>query len=147
MFQVCVNGNVYESSQDKTLLRFLRDDLHINSVKDGCSEGVCGTCHVLIDGKATKACVMKLSRLAGKSIVTIEGFTPEEREVYVWAFAKAGAVQCGFCTPGMVISAKGLIDVNPNPTREEAAYALRNNICRCTGYKKSLMQFFWRPRS
>ena len=136
MFQVTVNGTLYECSQDKTLLRFLRDDLHITSVKDGCSEGVCGTCHVLIDGKATKACVMKLSRLAGKQIVTIEGFSPEEREVYVYAFAKAGAVQCGFCTPGMVISAKGLLDVNPNPTREEAAYALRNNICRCTGYKK-----------
>ena len=136
MFQVCVNGNLYESNQDKSLLRFLRDDLHITSVKDGCSEGVCGTCHVLIDGKAVKACVTKLSRLAGKSVVTIEGFSPEERELYVYAFAKAGAVQCGFCTPGMVISTKALLDVNPNPTRAEAAHALRNNICRCTGYKK-----------
>ena len=136
MYQVIVNGNVYESNQDKSLLRFLRDDLRLTSVKDGCSEGICGTCHVLIDGKATKSCVMKLSKLVGKSVVTIEGFSPEEREVYVWAFAKTGAVQCGFCTPGMVIAAKGLIDSNPNPTRAEAAKALRFNLCRCTGYKK-----------
>ena len=136
MYQVIVNGTIYESNQDKSLLRFLRDDLHITSVKDGCSEGICGTCTVLIDGRATKSCVMKLSRLAGKSITTIEGFSDDERELYVYAFAKAGAVQCGFCTPGMVIAAKALLDVNPNPTRAEAAKALRNNLCRCTGYKK-----------
>ncbi|MCQ2418525.1 MAG: selenium-dependent xanthine dehydrogenase [Clostridia bacterium] len=136
MYQVIVNGTAYECSQDKSLLRFLRDDLRLTSVKDGCSQGICGTCTVLIDGRATKSCVMKLSRLAGKSIVTIEGFTPEERELYVYAFAKAGAVQCGFCTPGMVIAAKALLDVNPCPTRAEAAKALRFNLCRCTGYKK-----------
>ncbi len=131
-----VNGQEIRTTKDKSLLRFLRDDLKLKSVKDGCSEGACGTCHVLIDGKAVKACVQKLSRLEGKQVVTVEGLSDWEKEVYVWAFGEAGAVQCGFCIPGMVISAKGLLDENPSPTRAEAAWAIRNNICRCTGYKK-----------
>ena len=77
-----------------------------------------------------------VDKLEGKTILTVEGLSQREKDVYAYAFAKAGAVQCGFCIPGMVISAKGLLDVNPAPSREEAAYAIRNNICRCTGYKK-----------
>ena len=114
----------------------LRNDFRLKSVKDGCSEGACGTCTVLIDGKATKACVQKISRLAGKHIVTVEGLTDREKEIYVHAFGEAGAVQCGFCIPGMVMCAKGLLDANPNPSRVEIAFAIRNNYCRCTGYKK-----------
>ena len=136
MYTITVNGKTYQEEQDMKLLRFLRDKCHLKSVKDGCSEGACGTCHVLIDGKATKACVPKLSKLEGKQILTIEGFPEEEKEIFVRAFGEAGAVQCGFCIPGMVISAKGLIDQNPEPTRAEAANAIKNNICRCTGYKK-----------
>ena len=131
-----VNGQAVTAEKNQKLLRFLRDELRLTSVKDGCSEGACGTCHVLIDGKPTKACVPSTDKLEGRHILTVEGLSDMEKEVYTWAFAKAGAVQCGFCIPGMVISAKALLDVNPDPTREEAAFAIRNNICRCTGYKK-----------
>ncbi|MDY4693653.1 MAG: selenium-dependent xanthine dehydrogenase [Blautia sp.] len=131
-----VNNKEYHEEKDMKLLPFLRDVCKLKSVKDGCSEGACGTCHVLIDGKPTKACVPRLSKLDGKHILTIEGFEEEEKEIFVRAFGEAGAVQCGFCIPGMVISAKGLLDKNPNPTRAEAADAIKNNICRCTGYKK-----------
>ncbi|MBR4869623.1 MAG: selenium-dependent xanthine dehydrogenase, partial [Oscillospiraceae bacterium] len=91
---------------------------------------------VLIDGKPTKACVPSTDKLEGKSIITVEGLSAWDKEVYTFAFGEAGAVQCGFCIPGMIISAKGLLDVNSDPTREEAAFAIRNNICRCTGYVK-----------
>lgn len=91
---------------------------------------------ILVDGRATKACVLKTSKCAGKSIVTCEGLTPRERDVYAYAFTSCGAVQCGFCTPGMVMSAKGLLDAVPDPTRAQVKEALKNNICRCTGYKK-----------
>ena len=131
-----VNGRVVSVEKNQKLLRYLRDELHLTSVKDGCSEGACGTCHVLIDGKATKACIPQTDKLEGKAIVTVEGLSDFEKEVYTYAFGKAGAVQCDFCIPGMVISAKALLDMNPDPTEEEVAYAIRNNICRCTGYVK-----------
>lgn len=136
MIKVLVNGKTYEVEKDKKLMRFLRDDLHLTSVKDGCSQGACGTCTVLVDGKTTRACIPMLSKVEGKEIVTAEGLTEREKEVYSYAFATAGAVQCGFCIPGMVMCAKGLIDQNPDPTRLEVVAAIRNNICRCTGYKK-----------
>ncbi|MCD8241050.1 MAG: 2Fe-2S iron-sulfur cluster-binding protein, partial [Lachnospiraceae bacterium] len=136
MYTLDINGKIYTTEQDKKLLRYLRDDLHLMATKDGCSEGACGTCTVLIDGKATRACIPMLSKLEGKKIVTVEGLTEREKEVYGYAFGKVGAVQCGFCIPGMVLSGKALLDVNPDPTRLEVAAAIRNNICRCTGYKK-----------
>lgn len=136
MFELNVNDQLYQVEGDGKLLPFLRDVCKCKSVKDGCSEGACGTCHVLVGGKAVKACIPTLSMMDGRKILTVEGFSEEEKELYVYAFAEAGAVQCGFCIPGMVICAKGLLDQNVNPTREEIAYALRNNICRCTGYKK-----------
>ena len=131
-----VNGKSVTVEKNQKLIRFLRDELHLTSVKDGCSEGACGTCHVLIDGKPTKACIPQTDKLEGKTIQTVEGLSDWEKEVYTFAFGEAGAVQCGFCIPGMVISAKAMLDVNNNPTREEAAFAIRNNICRCTGYVK-----------
>ena len=131
-----VNGTPVTVEKNQKLIRYLRDELHLTSVKDGCSEGACGTCHVLIDGKPTKACIPQTDKLEGKHIVTVEGLSDFEKEAFTYAFGEAGAVQCGFCIPGMVISAKGLIDQNPDPTREEAAFAIRNNICRCTGYVK-----------
>ena len=131
-----VNGQTVVVEKNQKLIRYLRDTLHLTSVKDGCSEGACGTCHVLIDGKPTKACIPQTDKLEGKTIVTVEGLSDWEKKVYTFAFGEAGAVQCGFCIPGMVISAKGLLDGNPDPTREEAAFAIRNNICRCTGYVK-----------
>ena len=131
-----VNGQSVTVEENRKLIRFLRDELRLTSVKDGCSEGACGTCTVLIDGKATRACIPQTDKLEGKTIVTVEGLTDWEKAVYTWAFGEAGAVQCGFCIPGMVMSAKGLLDTNPDPTREEAAFAIRTNICRCTGYVK-----------
>ena len=136
MYTVTVNGKQVECASNKKLLSFLRDDLNLTSAKDGCSQGACGTCTVLVDGKATRACVPRLEKLAGKSVVTVEGLSAREKDVYAFAFAQAGAVQCGFCIPGMVISAKALLDTTPSPGREEVKKALRNNICRCTGYVK-----------
>ena len=136
MTEFFVNGKTVRAEKNQKLLRFLRDELRLTSVKDGCSEGACGTCHVLIDGKLTKACVPSTDKLAGKSVLTVEGLSDFEKEVYVHAFAEAGAVQCGFCIPGMVLAAKALLDCNPNPTRAEARAAIRYNICRCTGYVK-----------
>ena len=131
-----VNGRTVVCPENKKLIRFLRDDLRLTSVKNGCSEGACGTCTVLIDGKAVKACVQQTDRMEGKTVLTCEGLTAREREVYAYAFTEAGAVQCGFCTPGMVMAAKGLLDVNPDPTPADVKNAIRMNICRCTGYKK-----------
>lgn len=136
MVTMTVNGRQVVSEKDEKLLTFLRETLGLTSVKNGCSEGACGTCMILVDGRATKACVLKTSKCAGKSIVTCEGLTPRERDVYAYAFTSCGAVQCGFCTPGMVMSAKGLLDAVPDPTRAQVKEALKNNICRCTGYKK-----------
>ena len=136
MYEIYVNGQPWQVEGDGKLLPFLRDVCKCKSVKDGCSEGACGTCHVLVDGTAVKACVPTLSMMDGKHIVTVEGLSEEEKELYTYAFGQAGAVQCGFCIPGMVICAKGLLDQNDSPSRKEIAYALRNNICRCTGYKK-----------
>ena len=131
-----VNGQTVTVEQNQKLLRYLRDTLRLTSVKDGCSEGACGTCTVLIDGKPARACIQQTDRLAGKAVLTVEGLSDFEKDVYAFAFGEAGAVQCGFCIPGMVLCAKALLDVNPTPTEEEIAYALRNNICRCTGYVK-----------
>ena len=105
-----VNGKTVTAEKNQKLLRFLRDELRLTSVKDGCSEGACGTCTVLIDGKPTKACVPQTDKLEGKNILTVEGLSDWEKKVYTWAFGEAGAVQCGFCIPGMVISAKALLD-------------------------------------
>lgn len=139
MDRICklwINGQEVAVDPERKLIDILRRDLRLKSVKDGCSEGACGTCTVIIDGKATKACVQKAGRLEGKHIVTVEGLSPREKDVFVYAFGEVGAVQCGFCIPGMVMCGKALIDVNPTPTRLEITAAIRNNICRCTGYKK-----------
>jgi len=136
MFNFVVNGEKVQCIEDKKLITFLREDLNLTSVKNGCSEGACGTCMILVDGVAKKACVLKTGKLENKNIITVEGLSEREKEVYAHAFMEAGAVQCGFCTPGMVISAKGLLDKIENPTEEEIKNALKNNICRCTGYVK-----------
>jgi len=131
-----INNREIEVDPERKLMDILRNDLRLKSVKDGCSEGACGTCTVVIDGKATKTCVQKAGRMAGKRILTVEGLSQREKDVFVYAFGEAGAVQCGFCIPGMVMCGKALIDANPRPNRIEIAAAIRNNICRCTGYKK-----------
>ncbi len=131
-----VNGKAVTTEKNQKLIRFLRDELRLTSVKDGCSEGACGACTILVDGKAARACVFTTGKMEGKSIVTVEGLSDFDKEAYTFGFGEAGAVQCGFCIPGMVMAAKGLMDVNPDPTEEEIKFALRTNICRCTGYVK-----------
>ena len=136
MHSFFVNGCQVSTSKKQSLLRFLRDEMHLTSVKDGCSQGACGACTVLIDGETCKACVLQTDRLEGRSIITVDGLSKWESEVYTYAYGEAGAVQCGFCIPGMIMCTKGLLDRNPDPTEEEIKYALRNNYCRCTGYVK-----------
>jgi len=136
MFNIEINDTVYTVQEDMKLIDFLRDEAQITSLKNGCGEGSCGACMILMDGKAMRACLLTVAKVAGKKITTVEGLSEREREAYVWAFAQAGAVQCGFCIPGMVISAKGLLDKVPNPTPQEIKQSIRGNICRCTGYVK-----------
>jgi len=136
MYSFIVNGKEVHTEKKQSLLRFLRDTLHLTSVKDGCSQGACGTCTVIIDGETCKACVPTTDRLQGKNIITTEGLSDWEAKVFTYAYGEAGAVQCGFCIPGMVMCTKALLDKNPDPTEEEIKYALRNNYCRCTGYVK-----------
>ena len=136
IYSFTVNGVLRETEEEKPLLRYLRDDLGLTSVKDGCSEGACGTCTIIVDGKAVRSCVLSTKKAVGKTILTVEGLTEAEQEAFVYAFGKVGAVQCGFCIPGMVLSGKALLDQVPDPTEEQIKQAIRGNVCRCTGYKK-----------
>jgi len=131
-----VNGITYSTDECVSLLNFLRDELHITSVKRGCDEGACGSCAVLADGEPVRSCQLSTIWLDGKNVITCEGLTEREKSVYGHAFAEAGAVQCGFCMPGFVIAGKALIDRKPDPSLDEVRAAISNNICRCTGYKK-----------
>ena len=133
-----VNGSTVTVEKNQKLIRFLRDELHLTSVKDGCSEGACGTCTIHVDGAAVKACVLTTALAAGRNIVTVEGLPEDVREAFVYAFGAVGAVQCGFCIPGMVMAGAALIAEDPEPTEEQIKYAIRGNVCRCTGYKKIL---------
>ncbi|MBM6887135.1 selenium-dependent xanthine dehydrogenase [Pseudoflavonifractor phocaeensis] len=135
-YSFTVNGVLRTTQEDKPLLRYLREDLHLTSVKDGCSEGACGTCTIVVDGKAVRSCILTTKKAVGKTILTVEGLSYDEQEAFVYAFGSVGAVQCGFCIPGMVMAGKALIDLNPNPSEGEIKKAIRGNVCRCTGYKK-----------
>ena len=135
-YSFTVNGVLRTTQEDKPLLRYLREDLHLTSVKDGCSEGACGTCTIVVDGKAVRSCILTTKKAVGKTILTVEGLSYDEQEAFVYAFGSVGAVQCGFCIPGMVMAGKALIDQNPNPSEAEIKKAIRGNVCRCTGYKK-----------
>ena len=99
VFEFTVNGQVQRTEEDKPLLRYLRDDLKLYSVKDGCSEGACGTCTIVVDGKAIKSCVLTTKRAVGRNILTVEGLSDEWKDAFVYAFGAVGAVQCGFCIP------------------------------------------------
>jgi CO/xanthine dehydrogenase Mo-binding subunit/aerobic-type carbon monoxide dehydrogenase small subunit (CoxS/CutS family) len=134
-----VNGKAINPTvtPETTLLRFLRDELGLTGAKNGCSTNHCGACTVLVNGKATKSCLLRVARLDNSEILTIEGLSPADvLHPIQTAFLAAGAVQCGFCTPGMIMATKALLDVNPDPTEAEIREGLRNNICRCTGYSK-----------
>ncbi len=131
-----LNGKEVTAQRGIKLLTYLREFQRLTSVKNGCDEGVCGACTVLADGKAIRSCTAKTDSVQGKKILTVEGLSERERDIYSKAFAEEGAVQCGFCTPGMILSAKALLDKNPDPSESEIRKAIRNNICRCTGYVK-----------
>ncbi len=118
MVQLIINGRKIETDKNCSLLQFLREDLKITSVKDGCSEGACGSCTVIINGKAKNSCTQKLVNLDQCSVITVEGLTQRERNVYTYAFREAGAVQCGFCIPGMIMSGKALLDSNNKPSEK-----------------------------
>jgi len=111
---------------------FLRDVMGITSVKEGCGEGECGACTIIVDGKTVPSCLMLAVELDGKDVITLEGVDDRVKE----AFIEAGAIQCGFCTPGFIISTWYLLSRNPNPSEEEIMTALEGNLCRCTGYLK-----------
>ena len=120
------------------LVDLLRDILGLKGTKVGCREGECGVCSVLLDGEAVNSCILPAAKIGGKSVVTIEGLLKEDGQLHPiqQAFISEGAVQCGFCTPGMILSAKALLDKNPKPNRDEIRRGLSGNICRCTGYRK-----------
>lgn len=136
-----VNGEPYQLTIDsrRTLLEVLRESLGLTGSKQGCDTGECGACTVIVDGKAILACLTMAVACQGKNIVTIEGLAKgEDLDPLQKAFMVKGAVQCGFCTPGLILSARALLDINPRPSGEEIKHAIAGNLCRCTGYTKVL---------
>ena len=134
-----VNGINYTKDIDPStrLIDFIRDDLKLKGTKEGCGEGECGACTVIVNGKTVNSCLMLASSADGKNVITIEGVSDNNKLHPIQeAFMEVGAVQCGYCTPGMILSAKSLLDKNPNASEEDIRIALSGNLCRCTGYKK-----------
>ena len=134
-----VNGKEYQANTypGESLLHFLREKLSVTEVKEGCGKGDCGTCTVLMDGIAVNACIVFALQAEGSEILTVRGLgTREDLHPLQKAFIEHGAIQCGFCTPGMILAAKSLLDQNPRPTREEIKVGISGNLCRCTGYQK-----------
>lgn len=137
--QLSVNGTLYELSVEphELLVDVLRNKLDFTGTKKGCGTGECGVCTVIMDGKSVNSCLVLALEAEGKEILTIEGLGRKDQlHPLQEAFVNRGAIQCGFCTPGMVLSAKALLDENPRPTEEEIKLAIAGNICRCTGYRK-----------
>jgi len=137
--ELSVNGEVWEveAAPHRTLLEVLREDLGLTGAKEGCGLGTCGSCTVLIDGAPVLSCLTLALEAQGKNITTIEGLMKDNKpDPLQEAFVNHGALQCGWCTPGAIMSSKALLENNPNPSREEIREALAGNLCRCTGYKK-----------
>ncbi|MCK6623794.1 MAG: (2Fe-2S)-binding protein [Anaerolineae bacterium] len=134
-----VNGEIHEvyTSVHKTLLEVLREDLNLTGTKHGCELGECGACTVLLDGEPVLSCLVLPVEIQGRTITTIEGLAEGSLlHPLQTAFADLGAAQCGFCIPGMLLSAKALLNANPHPTQQEIRESLAGNLCRCTGYAK-----------
>jgi carbon-monoxide dehydrogenase small subunit len=139
VIELSINGINYDVivSAEDLLIDVLREKVGLTGTKKGCGQGDCGTCTVIIDGRRTLACLTLAIACQGKSILTIEGVEQNgELHPIQKAFIEKGAIQCGYCTPGMVLSAKALLDENPNPTKEEIQRGISGNLCRCTGYEK-----------
>jgi carbon-monoxide dehydrogenase small subunit len=138
--ELIVNGDRYEVAVDpwRTLAEVLREDLRLTGTKIGCAQGDCGACTVLMDGRSITSCLTLAVEAHQREITTIEGLapSPEELPPIQEAFVNHGAVQCGFCSPGMILSAKHLLDHNPSPSEAEIRQGLSGNLCRCTGYNK-----------
>jgi carbon-monoxide dehydrogenase small subunit len=135
---ISVNGEEYylEVKPNRVLLDVLREDLGLTGTKKGCGLGKCGACTVLLNGRPVHSCLILAPHADGKEITTIEGIAGEEPHPLQTAFAETGAVQCGFCTPGMINTAKALLDNNPDPDEAEIKQAIAGNLCRCTGYNQ-----------
>jgi carbon-monoxide dehydrogenase small subunit len=134
-----VNGEEHTVLADTrdTLLDLLRERIGLTGTKEGCGNGNCGTCTVIVDGEAVNACLVLAQEAPGRDIVTVEGLAPGgQLHPIQQALVEHGGTQCGFCTPGIVLSAKVLLDNNPNPTAQDVRHAIAGNICRCTGYDK-----------
>jgi carbon-monoxide dehydrogenase small subunit len=134
-----INGEIYEDEIDvrRTLLEVLRENFGLTGTKKGCNEGECGTCTVLLDGKPIASCLLLAVEAQGRMIETVEGLERNgELHHLQQAFIEHGAFQCGFCTPGVLMAAKGLLNENPKPSEEEVRKAIAGNLCRCTGYNK-----------
>jgi carbon-monoxide dehydrogenase small subunit len=134
-----VNGKAYEVSVPpwRTLLEVIREELGLTGTKEGCGLGECGACTVIMDGRTVNSCLVLATEADGKQITTIEGLADGDKlHPIQQAFVDHGGLQCGFCTPGMILSAKALLDKNPNPTEEEIKKGIAGNFCRCTGYAK-----------
>lgn len=123
-------------STDTTLLSLLRNNFHLTGTKEGCCVGECGACTVLLNGRPVNSCLVLALSVAGQEVLTIEGLASDQLHPLQEAFIEAGAVQCGYCTPGMILSAKALIDSNPHPDPKDITEAISGNLCRCTGYAK-----------
>ena len=139
MTKFILNGNpvVSHADDNTTLLEVLREEMRLTGVKKGCETGECGACTVLIDGLNVNSCMVLIGEVEGHSVTTIEGLSKGDELHYVQrAFVEKGAIQCGYCTPGMVMSVVGLLNRNPNPTREEIKEGIAGNLCRCTGYQQ-----------
>jgi carbon-monoxide dehydrogenase small subunit len=133
-----VNGRrrTLEVAPHHTLLRVLRDELDLTGTKECCTEGECGSCTVLVDGRSVDSCLVLAVELDGSEVTTIEGLAADDLDPLQQAFLETGAVQCGFCIPGMVVAAKAFLAATPSPTRAEALDAMSGNLCRCGGYER-----------
>ena len=139
LIELKINGEIYEVAVDvhRTLLEVLRENLGLTGTKEACDLGECGSCTVIMDGKPVLSCLTLAIEAQGKDILTVEGLEQEGKlHPLQQSFVDHGAIQCGFCTPGMIMSAKELLDKNSSPTEEEIKKAISGNLCRCTGYVK-----------
>ncbi len=126
-----------EANRERRAIDLLREDLGLTGTKEGCGQGECGACTILVDGESKLSCLMLAAQLEGRAVTTIEGMgSKDELHALQEAFVRAGAVQCGYCTPGMILSAAALLSRKPHPTRAEIREGLSGNLCRCTGYQK-----------